>query len=342
MAGVSLLVRECLQLEEAIELHCSSGPGVHKQRQPMRRELLRTLVLRREEAPTLSVLPVSLKRIRTRLEQRIWQVSCAVYLWKQHHVSKARAARLTAVPESDLDYIEHLAATTKQSLLELSQRVDEEVLAEVDGYLENLTVSLDQRAVEDILLAAAETYAVKAGGSGKKYTEVYGLCFGTRKDIPPNGTPEFAQILNVNRIVTQIRARARASEVTPNDKSARVHRQVAEKFFRHLELLGDYHSHPFNDLSSLKGRRGWEYSTSDQAAIMPWLTATRSEGSDPRFSLIIAIARGGKTGRHGTRLAPNRVQLTIDEYYFLIAAYRIRRDGLYDRKITLEIPQVNG
>jgi hypothetical protein len=340
MPGVSLLVRECQRIEAAIEAHCGSGPGLHKQRTPMRRELLRTLVLRDGEAPTLDSLPVPAARLRSRLAQRIWQLSCAIYLWKQHNVGKARAARLAALPESDLDYVEHLAATTKESLLELSQKVDENVLAEVDGYLENLTVSLDQRAIEDVLLAAAETYAVKAGGKGKKYTEVYGLCFGTRKDIPPNGTPEFAQILNVTRVVTQIRAHARASEVTPNDKSARIHRQVAEKFFRHLELLGDYHTHPFPDLSQLKQRRGWDYSPADQQAIRPWLDATRTEGADPRFSLVIAVAQGGKTGRHGTRLAPNRVQLTIDDYYFIVAAYRIRRDGDYDRKIVLECPQV--
>jgi hypothetical protein len=341
MAGQSHLLRDIAHIEDAIERHCASGPGLHKQREPLRRELLHMLVLRQPEPPTLGTVPFTrLRKINSVHAHRIWRLSCAIYLWKQHKVSKTKAARLATVPESELDYVESLAARTNQSLLELSQRVDEKVLAEVDGYLEHLTVSLDQRAVEDILLAAAETYAVKAGGKGKKYTEVYGLCFGTRKDIPPNGSPEFRQILNVTRVVTQIRARARASEVTPNDKSARIHRQVAERFFKHLELLGDYHTHPFHDLATLKARRGWEYSSSDQAAIPPWLEDCRAEGADPRFSVIVAIAKGGKPGRHAVRLAPNRVQFTINEYFFIIAAYRIRRDGLYDKKIVLDCPQV--
>lgn len=337
----SALVRHSLSIEQAIEIHCASGPGLHRQRLPMRRELLRVLALRAEDHPLLSQLPINIGRIRKLLSHRIWRVSCALYLWKKHRVSKQLAARLTDVYEGELDYVVALAQSTRDSLHELADQADRDVLAEIDGYLEELTVSLDQRAIEDLLLAAAESYAVGPGGRGRRYTEIYGLCFGTRKLLGPNGHPGYSQILNVTRIVTQIRARGRASEVTPNDKSAKIHRKVAERFFRHLELLGDYHTHPFSDLSALKARRGWEYSPSDQASVMPWLEDTRAEGADPRFGLILGIARGGKAGRHAARRAPNRIQFTLDDYYFILAAYRIRRDGMYDSKITLDCPQVS-
>lgn len=340
MASSSLLVRRSLRIEETINEHCSSGPGLHMQRTPLRRELLRLLVLGDENPQHLSEL-LSLKPINLKLRDRMWRLSCAVYLWKRYRVSIARAAKLTNVPEADLIYVASLAESTQESLLELSMRLPPRVRAEVDAFLERLTVSLDQRAIEDLLLAAAETYAVKAGGKGRKYTEIYGLCFGTRKAMPPNGSPEFDNILNVTRIVTQMRARARASEVTPNDKSAKIHRQVAERFFRHLELVGDYHTHPFPDLQTMRDKKGWMYSPSDQTSIQPWLEDVRKEGADPRFSLVLAIARGGKnSNRRARRLAPNRIQFALDEYFFILSAYRIRRDGMYDSKITLECPHV--
>jgi len=337
----SSVVRECRRIEAAIEAHCDSGPGLHKRRVPLRRELLRLIVTPHEEPAGLRSVPIRVSRLRHELDERLRRLACAIYLWKQHRVSKPRAARLAVVPEIDIDYVESLAGSTRDSLAELTQHFDPTVRADVDGHLEHLTVSIDQRAIEDLLLAAAESYAVKAGGPGRKYTEIYGLCFGTRKDVPPNGhAPEFDRILNVTRIVTQIRARGRAYEVTPNDHSARVHRQVAEQFFRHLELLGDYHTHPFPDLTALKERRGWRYSPSDESSIQPWLEDTRSEGADPRFSLILAIARGGKSGRRAKRLGPNRIQLTIEDYFFILAGYRIRKDSYYDQKINLVVPQV--
>lgn len=337
----SQLVSEAQRIEAAIDAHCNSGPGLHKRRLPLRRELLRLIVTPHEEPEGLHAIPVRTKPLKNHLHERLERLACAIYLWKQHRVSKPRAARLASVPAVDIDYVEALAGSTKDSLAELTRSFAPKVMAEVDGHLEQLSVSLDQRAIEDILLAAAESYAVKAGGSGRKYTEIYGLCFGTKKEQPPNGSPEFGRILNVTRIITQMRARGGASEVTPNDNSARVHRQVAERFFPNLELLGDYHTHPFPDLVALKERRGWTYSGSDQSSIVPWLEEVRAEGSDPRFSLILAIARGGKVGRRAKRLAPNRIQLTIDDYYFILSAYRIRRDDLYDSRIALGCPQVS-
>jgi len=336
----SQLVRECQRIEAVIDAHCNSGPGLHKRRAPLRRELLRLIVTPHEDHAALKTIPARTGRILA-LDDRLQRLACAIYLWKQHRVTKARAARLALVSEVDIDYVEALAGSTKDSLAELTRTFAPKVRADVDAHLEQVTVALDQRAIEDLLLAAAESYAVKAGGPGRKYTEIYGLCFGTRKEEPPNGTPEFTRIFNVMRVITQLRARAGASEVTPNDHSARVHRQVAERFFRHLELIGDYHTHPFTDLTALRERRGWTYSPSDQTSIKPWLEEVRTEGSDPRFSLILAIARGGKSGRRAKRLAPNRIQLTLDDYFFILSAYRIRKDDVYDSRIALDCPQVS-
>lgn len=336
MPGQSLLVARCRQIEKAID-------DAHPRRRPrLLRELLRMLVLR-EQPTLLRRLAAPLRTIEKQLAPRIGLLACAVYMlcrYRRNRMTVNRAARLVEIPEADLAYVESLAKRTGTHLLELGLQADENVRAEVDGYFEELVVSLDQRAVEDLLLAAVETYAVPPGSRGR-YTEAYGLCFGTRKDLRHDLRPQFERIVNVTRIATQMRAETTASQFRPNRDSERVHRQVAEQFFRHLELLGDYHTHPWKDIHALRAARGWRYSPADQARIRDWAYEARAEGPRPRFSLILAVARqNGSSNRNAVRLAPNRVQMGVGDLCLVAAAYRIRRNGYYDSKVRLHVPQL--
>jgi hypothetical protein len=151
--------------------------------------------------------------------------------------------------------------------------------------------------VEDLLLAAAETYDVKWPGPGKRYTEAYGLCFGSRKRAnEKKGSADFNTIVNVSRITTQMRATATADSVQPNSKTQEVHLAVGAKLFNHLELLGDYHTHPYTSLKKLRAAEGWKYSAGDEDQILPWYKISRAQGHEPRFSIVVGVASGRKEG----------------------------------------------
>ena len=339
----SKLIAKCKAIEAAIEAHCiRGGSGMHRKLEPMRRELVRILVRQDKPDALLSLRRSPLKSLTAEFKDRLFYLSCAFDVMARYDdFTKAKAARLANVPVSDVEYALNLLKSVGMRLSDVAAEADSPVRSIVDAYFEELEVKLDQRAVEDLLLAAAETYEVKWPGPGKRYTEAYGLCFGSCKQAKKKGSAYRDTIVHVSRITTQMRAAATANAVQPNSKTQEVHLAVGAKLFNHLELLGDYHTHPYKSLEALRAAKGWEYSPGDEAQILHWNKISRAEGHVPRFSIVVAVARGGKTGRSARPLAQNRVQLTIDDLYFIVAAYRIQANGEYDGGLHLSLPQVS-
>jgi hypothetical protein len=156
-------------------------------RRPLLRELLDWIVLRR---PAESVADVD-RAVKKKLEAVAHtrnQVACGLHIMSRYDVSPRRAAVHASSPgvrvtSRDLEAVQRLAKRAGVSLRELDQHVELDVHAHVDSYLERLEVVLERRALEDLLLSALEGYAVPRPGRGQKYTEVFGYCFGSRRDI---------------------------------------------------------------------------------------------------------------------------------------------------------------
>lgn len=332
-------------IEQAIDTQTASGKGQHLRRRPLLRELLEWVVLGRS-ADDVAVLRKDFPRRLRQMSSRQIQVETALHVVQRYRVSYARAARLATLPEvrvasADLQAVARLARRVGDSLGDLDRNTSQSVRACVDAYFERLVVAIDRRALEDMLLAALEAYVVPRPGKGQKYTEVFGYCFGTCRDmLPESSSKRFRRILSVNRIVTQLRGRATASEVFPSEKSERLHLDVASRFFEHLTLLGDYHTHPWASLSKLRQRHGWRPSSADRSHIESWAANARRAGGYPRFSLIAAIARGGKKGRSTAREAKNRVRFCVNGLYVVLAAYRLQSDDTYDEEVSLLCPGV--
>ena len=328
----------------AIDAATSTGKGQHLRRRPLLREFLEWVVLR-TEAPEVVALKHGFKGRISAMELRRNSVACAIHLRSRRRVSLGRAAKLAEVTKGDVIATTNLAKLAGVALADLDRNVDEGVPTAVDAHFELLEVSLDQRAVEDLLLAALEAYLVPKAGKGQKYTEIYGYCFGTRRDLLSDGADGRARrIFNVTRVITQLRSHADAGSVTPNTKSEGVHLDVAREFFEHLALVGDYHTHPYGDLGALKAIKGWQPSKADRSHIGIWTSKVRERGGAPRFSLIAAVARGGKGGRAGgravSRETPNRIRFCVQGVFVVLAAYRIKRDGTYDEKLRLIVSGV--
>lgn len=329
----------------AIETDTATGKGQHLRRAPLLRHLLEWVTLLRSPDELLLLR----KEFRGRFEnmdQRRGQVACAIHAGVKYELTWPRAAKLATVPGArvtadDLRAVERLSKRAGATLQDLDRNAHECVRSVVDAYFERLVVVLDRRALEDMLLAALEAYVVPKPGKGQKYTEVFGYCFGTRRDLPREGlNRRFRRLLAIGRIVTQLRNRASANEVYPSAKSEQVHLNIAASFFEHLTLLGDYHTHPWQSLSKLRRGHGWTPSSADRDHIAGWAANARNAGGSPRFSLIAAVARGGKKGRSAAREAKNRVRFCVGGLYVVLAAYRLQRDGTYDSDIVLLCPGV--
>jgi hypothetical protein len=218
-------------------------------------------------------------------------------------------------------------------------------VSEVEQYHEEIEVFVEDLALHDMLFGALEAYTVPKG-RGSRYTEVYGLCFGSVKRRERaergEGTRRFLAV-SIRRVALQLRARAAAGRLEADPRSQEIQLAMAAELFPHLELVGDFHSHPYATLGALRSDRGWEYTDSDESANQEWVAGLEPEGYRPRVGLILALARGQRRGKAARMRAPHLLRATIGPCHCYLAAYRIHRDGTYGTDdVALACPTITG
>lgn len=339
MSKPTNFVKACRTIEAAIDRATRAGSGAHKTRAAMRTELAlwATTWYSTPSFPRIRKLRLPWAQWDRDLDLVFLRLACAVHLLGTEELSHAQALKLTGAARADLDYAIELLRELELPMRAVAQQQSLSVRAELAANRERLHVHLESRALEDMLLAVAEGYKV-APGQGFKYTEVFGLCFGSVRRSTSRHESHELQV-NIARIATQLRAKATASDVMPNSKSLATHLDIATKFFPYLEVVGDYHSHPYKNLKTLLEVRGWEHSQADEDSLEPFIDEVMSQHNRPLISLVVAVAEGGKAGK-SLRKAANVVQVSVGNLYFLVGAYRIRLDAQYDDKVTLVLPRV--
>lgn len=333
-------------LVEAIEQFCLSGRGRHRMEGPLMRELVRCLALTEEPSP-----PEALRRPYRRLMKardqevngltRRAQIPAFVLLAARNkQLSNARVSgQLFGMPSvAEAKLVRSLTAKSGLHLADLALEVPGPMKAQLEADYEELVVQLEAHAVEDLLLAALETFVVPRGR--RKFTEVYGLCFGTVRETGGEPPDVAKRVIQVSRVATQIRAYATHDSVTPNDRSAEIHLRVADAVFEHLELVGDYHTHPYRSPAACERVSGWELSGADEEQLRVWVARLKKAARRPRFALVLAVSKAKRSGRRFSRRARNRIQVFIGTYSIQIAAYRLQADGHADPDVELRVPMI--
>ena len=208
---------------------------------------------------------------------------------------------------------------------------------EVDEGHEEVVIWLDDRAIEDIVLVALEAYAVPKG-RGSRYTETYGICFGSTKSTEEKRQAHgrhTVRYIHINSVHIQLRAEGYASRITYDIRSLETQMEVAKQLFPQLDIVGDFHTHPYRDVDEIKSLKGWHYSRDDEVNIPDWAAPLRKMGFQPRVSLIVAIGKGGKRMARPSRVRPNVIRFSVGKYHFYLAGYRIIGDSYSASQITL-------
>lgn len=227
---------------------------------------------------------------------------------------------------------------------ELSRAIAPEKLrwaAEAQAEWIEAVVHITPGAVRDLLFAAAEGYRVPAKqrprGPGRPppdYTEVYGLCFGTKTERPKTPAWKGKEVhYTVERCVTQLRASMRSSAVGWNSLSTKVASELAGKIDPQWELLGDFHSHPYRTLKSMRRAEGWEYSAQDELVNVRFLQELKQLKHRPVLGLVVAVARKkkAKAGGNVHQFGDHTAQFTIGNHQYVIGAYVNPVDHRYRR-----------
>jgi len=330
------------RVRDDLETHFTEKP---RQRRDALANLLKTLVT--AEAPEPLEALAARKRVRglrthldalveyLRNEAKLPEALCCHY---QYNQSEIRVRAEWGISPTEWAYVHHLAREVDRPLDVLYLEHDFTQCGWHDRLEEEIVfadVIFDQRALNDMLVCALEAYLSPKPGRRKAY-EVYGVNLGMRReraDVRKGRGRKITQYVSVVRSQPQISAESTTRSVTPSEKSNRAFLEAARALFPQYETIGEFHSHPYDDLPSLVEDRGWEFSNSDLRVLADWFQGMKTLGERPVVSLAVAIARCRQhVERSHYRGMEHTLQMSVGDCRVIIGGARILESGHCTRK----------
>ena len=335
-------VIEAYAKQVGVFMEARYGKRVYKR---VRSGLLRKLVttLMTGKIPSGKLPDEDLALILRRAEQQLagdgYGLPKAWYEMRTYSTSPGRATSRWRVNLKEIKCLEDLWTELRYTGEEYRHLIDQSKATwpfDVEEIHEDVVVWLDDKAIEDIVLVALEAYTVPR--KGVRFTETYGMCFGSTKikeeERQADGKHS-TRYLHVSSVHIQLRAEGFSNKVIYDLRSLEAQMEVASHLFPQLDIVGDFHTHPYKTVDELRAIKGWEYSDSDEAVIPDWAGPLRRMGYHPRASLIVGIATGSRKIPKPGRFKPNVIRFSIDKYHFYIASYRIIGDRYSSKNIKI-------
>lgn len=150
-------------------------------------------------------------------------------------------------------------------------------------------VKLSDQLIESMTLAALEAYVLgdQRNKKNKEKVETFGYIWGFRKI--ENDTIN----LYLDRMSLSLSARRTNGSVTPNEHAAELKHNLIERWSPHLMLLGDFHTHPYDDLAEVKSQVGWDFSDADLVSLDSDEFLWRKSDQTP-VNLVMTVCRLGR------------------------------------------------
>lgn len=273
---------------------------------------------------------------------RLPECLCARY---KYRLSEARARKLYRVADRDWSFVHALARRVGWSLDLQVPFINYEEYGWHDPLEEsfvNVEVALDPEALDGMLVCILEAYLSPKPSRRKGY-EVYGVNLGMIRENLERRRGRGVVItrhVSVMRSQPQLSADGDTGGVEPNQRSLEAILEATATLFPQYQAVGDFHSHPYDDLARLEAKRGWEYSADDEAVNIDVSRTMAELGHPPEVAFVVAIAHSAKRVRRGRyRGLDNTLQLSVGDCRVVIAAYRSLESGCYSaRNICLQLP----
>jgi hypothetical protein len=268
------------------------------------------------------------------LRQSKNRLARAFYTKQKYGATPAYLQRVYKVHDTEWRWADRAFRTLllyydQKSLLEVDEVPD--WMAAIDSLRSDITVWVSEVALQDMLFAGIESYCVPQKGK-RKFSEVYGLCFGSenRQSVCHRLEGESLQVhMRVERIFSQLRAESGTNYVFPNAATQKVQLDLVHDVFPWLDFLGEFHTHLYSSRQETHQNRGWQASHEDRKGCTEWARELREEGYNPRIALIAAVSAAKRRSDAATRNVGNEsvLRTCIAGHHIWIAAYRILSDG---------------
>ncbi len=277
-------------------------------------------------------LPTHLRELQQYLQNdsQLPEAICARYKYK---VSETQAIRKYGVSRRAWDYFHNMARQLNWNpdlqvpLIAYEKLQWHDVMEEK---FVDMEVLLDVRSLEGMLVSVLEGYLSPRQSCRKGY-EVYGINLGMIRDMHHRRFHDgycITRYVSVMHSLPQLSADAGYNGVAPNEKSFDAILQATSMLYPHCQVVGDFHSHPYDNLSLLEKRGGWTCTDSDERSNIDVAQIMSRHGHRIQLALIIAIARCRKKApRSHYKGLKNTVQVSIGNCRAIIAAYRSLESG---------------
>ncbi len=120
----------------------------------------------------------------------------------------------------------------------------------------NTTIRISDNLIETMTLAAIEAY-VLGDGRGKRQIETLGYIWGTK--VKRDGD----LFLYLSRGSVSLSAQRTRNSVQPEQDAVLLKNAVISRWAPEASLLGDFHTHPYQDRVEVASFTGFEFSDSD-------------------------------------------------------------------------------
>ena len=145
-------------------------------------------------------------------------------------------------------------------------------------------VRLSDYALESMVLASIEAYCLGDGNGRRHSLETLGYYWGVKR-VDPELTS-----FHIERTSVSLSAQRHKDWVVANADAPRLKNEVVTRWSPHLTLLGDFHSHPYRNLSEVKENNGFEFSDDDFESFLDDDLIWEKSGNTPMM-LVMTVAR---------------------------------------------------
>ena len=118
-------------------------------------------------------------------------------------------------------------------------------------------LKISDTALESMCHSALETYLFGDGNETKSQVEVNGYLWGWRRE------KDDEQMIYVDRVSPSFSSKKHQNWVQPNQKAVELQSEFMNRWAPEMCLLGDFHSHPYDDRKTVDGIKGYHFSPGD-------------------------------------------------------------------------------
>lgn len=128
-----------------------------------------------------------------------------------------------------------------------------------------IDVTIEDNVVPQLLTSALEAYDFGQHLDEKRETQIetFGLLWGYVIDGREGKSPRV--IATMSTVETS--AKRKPSSVQPDFESLRTKRDFIQTYWPHIDIVGTFHSHPYESLGDVKSISGWEASSPENLGL---------------------------------------------------------------------------